>query len=66
LRLHTAIEPGERLRAVTDHRTAGGPIYYALAAMLTVTAKTFNPPGYQVWGAPHLGRHAALGVLRRT
>jgi 5-methylcytosine-specific restriction enzyme A len=53
-RLHSAIEPGERLWAVTGHHL-NGTIQFALAAVLAVTSKTLNPPGYKygayrVWG----------------
>ena len=38
---HSALEPGERPWLVTGH-PANSAIRYALAAKLTVTAKTFN------------------------
>lgn len=58
-RLHTAIEPGERLWAVTGHHS-GGTMRYALAAVLAVTAKTFNPPGFKY------GRHRVWGDTRHS
>jgi 5-methylcytosine-specific restriction protein A len=53
-RLHTAIEVGERLWLVTGRPSPDG-IRYVLVGMLTVSAKTFNPPSYKygryrVWG----------------
>jgi 5-methylcytosine-specific restriction protein A len=53
-RLHTAIEVGERLWLVTGRPSPQGA-RYVLVGTLTVSAKTFNPPGYKygryrVWG----------------
>lgn len=53
-RLHTAIEVGERLWLVTGRPSARGT-RDVLIGILTISAKTFNPPDYKygryrVWG----------------
>lgn len=54
-RLHSAVEPGDRVWCVTGHHPPGEQIHYALAAKLTVATKTLNHPGYEygryrIWG----------------
>jgi 5-methylcytosine-specific restriction enzyme A len=59
-RLHSAVEPGDRVWCVTGYRPAGQQIRYALAAKLTITAKTINHPGYEY------GRHRIWGDTSRS
>lgn len=56
-RLHSEIALGERLWLVTGRPTRNG-VCYQLVARLTISAKTYNPPGhrygnYRVWGDVH-------------
>ena len=53
-RLHTAVEPGERLWLVSGRPTTGGRRYVLLGRLL-VSDKEVNPPGYRygryrLWG----------------